>query len=87
MFVIFAFGPCETLVPLMGAPALAQDWALVGLVAAVFGTVTIITMLAMTTALHAGLSLTRFRLAERYEHCAAGAALATSGLAIVILGA
>jgi hypothetical protein len=84
MFVVFAFGPCETLVPLVTAPALMHRLPLTIAVVGVFGAVTIATMVAMTAALRAGLSLSPLRLAERYHHCAAGAALATTGLAIML---
>jgi len=49
LFVVLVFGPCEALVPLLLAPGVMQDYALMVGVIAVFGTLTILTMLVLVT--------------------------------------
>ena len=46
LFIIFAFGPCEPLIPLMIVPALGGRWVGVAAVVTVFSAVTVATMLA-----------------------------------------
>jgi ABC-type nickel/cobalt efflux system permease component RcnA len=82
LFVVFVLGPCETLVPLMTAPAIEHAWTTVALVVAVFGAVTVGAMLIMVALLHAGLSALRVSW-SRYADMAAGLAVAASGLAVI----
>ena len=86
LFIIFALGPCEPLVPLMAAPMIQDDWPQVGLVVMVFGAVTIATMLAMTALLYEGLRAKPAVWLDRYVHTAAGVAILLSGLAVAFLG-
>ena len=86
LFIVFAFGPCEALIPLVMAPAWAEHWLWVGAVVAVFGSVTVATMMAAVTAGYVGLSLANGRGLERYANVLAGLAIAVSGLAIQALG-
>lgn len=85
LFIVFVLGPCETLVPLMTAPAIEHAWSTVALVVGVFGAVTIGAMLAMVALLHAGLSTLRVRFG-RYAQVGAGLAVAASGLAVMAFG-
>jgi len=57
LFIIFAFGPCEVLIPQIIYPAAAHNWAAVLFVTAVFGVSTISTMLVMTASLFYGVNL------------------------------
>lgn len=82
LFVIFVFGPCEALVPVLMVPASQGSWGEVVLVTAVFGFCTLATMTAAVLAGHRGLARLSFGPAERYRHALAGAALAACGLAI-----
>jgi len=89
LFVVFVLGPCEALIPMVMAPSVERSWWLVAAVVAVFGTATLLTMLAMVTLGFLGLHLTTHGLQERlerYMHAAAGFAIAASGLAIELLG-
>ena len=86
LFVIFVFGPCEALIPMLMVPAAEHNWLWVGLVTAAFGITTIATMLGMVTIGYLGLNLTRFQGFERYANVLAGVAIATGGAAIQILG-
>lgn len=57
LFLIFALGPCEVLIPLVMPPAANSDWAGVFSVAITFSAASIITMLAMVSALLAGMKM------------------------------
>ena len=86
LFVIFAFGPCEALIPLLMVPALALNWWAVAAVTALFGVVTIATMLGAVWLGYLGLRLPTFGHLERHLHTVAGLTIAGSGLAIQLLG-
>ena len=86
LFLIFAFGPCEALIPMLMFPAMEHAWGSVALVAGVFGLTTIGTMMAVVGVAYAGalrISLDRF---ERHADVFAGLAIAVSGAAIPLLG-
>lgn len=82
LFVIFVFGPCEALIPVLMVPAAEGSWGRVALVAAVFAATTLATMTTVVLAAHLGLSRLPLGPAERYAHALAGAALAACGAAI-----
>lgn len=86
LFIIFVFGPCEALIPMLMAPAAEHNWLWVGLVAGAFGITTIATMLGVVTVGYLGLSLKKMQGAEKYTNVFAGLAIATSGIAIQVLG-
>jgi len=82
LFTIFVFGPCEPLIPLLMYPAAAASLSATALVAAVFGAVTIATMLGAVLAGTFVTSLLPTRRLERYSHALAGAAVFLCGVAI-----
>lgn len=86
LFLIFAFGPCESLIPLLMVPAASMSWWSVALVATVFGAVTVATMLAVVTVGYLGLRPAVLRPFERHAHTFAGVAIALSGAAIQLFG-
>ena len=86
LFLVFVFGPCEALIPLLMAPAWAHNWLLVAGVTATFALVTIGTMLTLVTVGYLGLRISAFQQLDRYAHALAGFAIAASGLAIQVLG-
>jgi len=88
LFVVFTLGPCETLIPLMMAPAASADPATLSLVIAVFGAVTLVTMLALVTAGCVGIELARASSHRvlRHSDALAGLAIAASGAAVMIFG-
>jgi len=86
LFIIFAFGPCEPLIPLVMAPAALHRWSWGALVTLVFGAVTIAVMLALVTVGHLGLSRVRLGMFERHAELLAGLAIAASGVAIQAFG-
>jgi sulfite exporter TauE/SafE len=86
LFVIFVFGPCEPLIPLLMYPASQESMAGVASVAIVFGVVTVATMMAIVLAATFGFSFVPMKKAERYAHAFAGATILMCGLAIRFLG-
>ncbi len=86
LFVIFVFGPCEPLIPILMYPAAQHSLAGMVLVTAVFGVVTIATMLGVVLAGIYGLSFAPLERVERYSHAIAGLAILACGSAVQFLG-
>lgn len=86
LFIIFVLGPCEPLIPLLMVPALAHGAGAATLVAVAFGLTTLLTMMAVVALGWLGLRLERWPALERHADTFAGLAVATSGLAIQVLG-
>jgi ABC-type nickel/cobalt efflux system permease component RcnA len=86
LFILFVFGPCEALIPMFMVPAFEHNWFLVVAVAVVFSTVTIVTMLAAVSAGLYGFSFISLQFLEKHANTLAGLAIASSGLAIQVLG-
>lgn len=86
LFTIFIFGPCEPLIPLVMYPAASHNIPGVILVAAVFGAMTILTMLTIIAVSSWGVSFLRLGRLERYVHALAGAMIFISGLSVQFLG-
>lgn len=86
LFIVFLLGPCEALLPLMTAPSLSADVTASLIVAAVFGTATLLTMLSLVTAGWLGLKGMWLARLEPHLNWISGLAIASSGLAILFLG-
>jgi ABC-type nickel/cobalt efflux system permease component RcnA len=86
LFIIFVFGPCEALIPMLMAPAAEHNWLWVALVAAAFGLTTVLTMMSVVAVGFFGLKFGRLRALESWADVAAGFAIASSGAAIKIFG-
>jgi nickel/cobalt exporter len=86
LFTIFVLGPCEPLIPLLMYPAAKENIVGLVLVTAVFGTVTIVTMLTIVLISFYGINLVPLKTAERYMHAFAGAAVLLCGVSIQFLG-
>lgn len=91
LFVVLVFGPCEALVPLLVAPGVLQDFRLMIALIAVFGALTIATMLVLVAAGTLGarlVPLERFTgpRAAAWGDLAAGLTVAATGLAVHLLG-
>jgi nickel/cobalt transporter (NicO) family protein len=84
LFTVFVFGPCEVLIPLLLVPAAVHSASTVALVAGVFGTATIGTMLAVVLLLRGSLRAVRLGWLERNVHPLAGTTIALCGLLIVV---
>jgi len=83
LFIIFVFGPCEVLIPMLMAAG--GFWGILAVVCA-FGTATIATMLAVVLLSRAGVNFLPLAKAERFSHVIAGATICLCGLAIQFLG-
>ncbi|MBI5434796.1 MAG: sulfite exporter TauE/SafE family protein [Planctomycetes bacterium] len=86
LFVIFALGPCEPLIPLFFLPASEGRWSLALVAATVFSLVTLATMLVLVGLAHAGVERLELQRLERWAHALAGGVIAGSGLAVLFLG-
>jgi len=86
LFVIFVFGPCEPLIPLLMFPAAKHNIGGVILVTLAFGVITILTMLIIITAASWGTRFIRLGPLEKYAHAIAGAMIFISGLSVQFLG-
>jgi sulfite exporter TauE/SafE len=85
LFLIFIFGPCEPLIPILMYPAASSNYYMMGLVTLVFGIVTIIAMLCMTFLGLYGVKLVSFEKIEKHIHVIAGITILLCGLAIKLL--
>ena len=86
LFTIFIFGPCEVLIPLLMYPAAVHNTTGIFLVAAVFGTATIGTMMAVVAATVSGLQFVKAGFLEKYTHAIAGSVILLCGISIQFLG-
>ncbi len=87
LFILFLFGPCEVLIPLLMYPAAQSSAGDVALVTTVFGVATMGTMLVIVLVMLRGIERLPLGTLERYTHALAGAALALCGVTIAVLGA
>lgn len=86
IFVVFILGPCEPLIPLLMYPAATSSATGVIAVTAVFGTVTVLTMLMAVCVSYLGLRQLHFGGIQRYGHALSGATLSACGASILFLG-
>lgn len=86
LFLIFVFGPCEPLIPIVMYPAAQNNIPGAVLVSLLFSAVTIATMMAVVLVFKLGLSRINLRPVERYANLIAGTMIFLSGLAIQFLG-
>jgi sulfite exporter TauE/SafE len=86
LFLIFVFGPCEVLIPMLVYPAAEKSGIGVALVALVFGVATVGTMLLVVYLGYRGISLLRFKGKEHQLHLYAGLVILLAGLGMQFLG-
>ncbi len=82
LFTIFILGPCEPLIPILMYPAAKSSVAGVIMVAAIFSTITIATMLSIVLISSFGINLVPLKRVERYTHAIAGATILLCGIAV-----
>jgi len=86
LFIIFVFGPCEPLIPILIFPASQGSlWGLV-LVITAFSLTTVMTMTGIVYLSVSGLKLVKLGKLERFSHAIAGAFIFLSGIGIQFLG-
>lgn len=86
LFLIFVFGPCEPLIPILMYPAAENNISGSIIVSVLFSVVTIGTMMSIVFAFKLGLSKINLKPVEKYSHLIAGAMIFFSGIAIRFLG-
>jgi nickel/cobalt exporter len=86
VFVIFALGPCEPMIPVIMYPAVKGNYFSLIVVTAVFGAVTITSMLVVVLGASLGLKSIPLRSWDRYSHALAGATLFLCGAAMQLIG-
>ena len=86
LFLIFVFGPCEPLIPLVMYPAAEHNISGAITVSVLFSIVTISTMMSIVLAFKLGFNRISLKPVEKYAHVIAGAMIFFSGLAIQFLG-
>jgi sulfite exporter TauE/SafE len=86
LFLIFIFGPCEPLIPIVMYPAAENNISGAVIVSLLFSAVTISTMLLIVLAFKMGLSRINLKPIEKYSNLIAGAMIFFSGIAIQFLG-
>jgi nickel/cobalt exporter len=86
LFLIFIFGPCEPLIPIVMYPAAQNNIQGAVFVSLLFSFVTIATMMSIVMAFKLGFSKIDLKPVERYNHLIAGTMILLSGIAIVFLG-
>ena len=86
LFLIFVFGPCEPLIPILMYPAAKSDVSGAVFVSILFSVVTIATMMSIVLAFKLGLNKINLKPVEKYSHLIAGTMIFLSGIAIQFLG-
>jgi nickel/cobalt exporter len=86
LFLIFIFGPCEPLIPIVMYPAAENNISGAVVVSLLFSIVTIATMMSVVLAFKLGLSKLNLKPLEKYAHLIAGSMIFLSGVAIQFLG-
>lgn len=84
LFLVFAFGPCEPLIPLLMYPAAKSNWWTVVAVTVAFAAATIATMSLAVVVLCSGASRVPAAGLARYSHALAGAAILACGVLITL---
>ena len=86
LFLIFIFGPCEPLIPIIMYPAAENNIPGAVVVSLLFSVVTIATMMGIVLAFKLGFSKINLKPVEKYSNVIAGAMIFFSGIAIQFLG-
>lgn len=86
LFLIFVFGPCEVLIPMLIFPAYKSSTFGMMMVSLIFGIATIATMMLAVYIGHKGTSLIKFKKQEKYMHLVAGILILFSGSGILFFG-
>ena len=86
LFLIFVFGPCEVLIPMLVYPAAEHSTLGIFLVALVFGIATVGTMMLVVFMGYKGFSLVRFKGREHQLHLYAGLVILMAGVGMQFLG-
>lgn len=86
LFIVFAFGPCEPLIPLFMVPASRGLWEAALVMGVVFAVVTLVTMVAAVIVVREGVLKAPLGRLANWSHVMAGSVIAVSGLAVILMG-
>jgi len=86
LFIIFIFGPCEPLIPMLMYPAAKNSLTGLILVATIFSVITILTMVGIVLISTLGINLIPLKQLERYTHAIAGAIIFFCGISVLFFG-
>ncbi len=86
LFIIFVFGPCEALIPVLMIPAANHSIPGLILVTLIFGIATILTMLVMVTLGIYGMNLLPAEKLGKHVHTLAGITILLCGIGVQFLG-
>lgn len=86
LFLIFVFGPCEVLIPLLIFPAAEFNTIGIASVSIVFGLATILTMMTVVLLGYKGTSMFKMKKGEKYLHLVAGLIILIAGIGMTFLG-
>ncbi|MDI7267509.1 MAG: sulfite exporter TauE/SafE family protein [Myxococcota bacterium] len=86
LFLVFVLGPCEPLIPLFFASALAGSWHEVVLVVLGYGLATLFAMHVLVALFWFGLRQVHLGPLERWMHAIAGGVILLAGIGMVFLG-
>jgi len=86
LFIIFVFGPCEVLIPMLLYYGLHAEYARMATMSVIFGAVTIATMLTIVYIAYRGLSFVRFGFLKKTAPVITGSAILLCGAAIQFFG-
>ncbi len=86
LFIIFALGPCEPLLPLLTYPAARQSTLGIVLLVVTFTVFTLIAMVMMVMLGYYGYSFLKTDKLERYIHAIGGATVMICGVGMVFMG-
>lgn len=86
LFIIFIFGPCEPMIPLIMYPVARGNVMEAVSVSLVFSFATIATIVGITMLALAGVKKINFAPLERYSHVIAGSIIVFAGAGIQFLG-
>jgi sulfite exporter TauE/SafE len=86
LFIIFVFGPCEALIPVLMIPAAQHSISGLIMVILIFGTATIVTMLVMVMLGLYGIEILPQKKLEKHIHTIAGLTILLCGIGVQFLG-
>lgn len=86
LFLVFVLGPCEPLIPMFFASAVAAEWGDVLLVCVGYGAATLTGMHGLVTLMWLGLRKLPLGPIERWSNAIAGALILLAGFSMVFLG-
>ena len=86
LFIIFVFGPCEVLIPLLMYPAAQSNITLTFWVIMAFGITTIATMLIIVAVSYFGIQSIKWKINEKFIPAIAGATILLCGVGMKFLG-